>query len=434
MGTDGDGSGGEAGNALKSSTIDLRASLSSRPESGAHVWGATRAEKNKVGAPPSSLMSKKRKSGTAGDGNGGKLSAARQSKDLRASLSSRSKRDSGAVVAGGGENSEVRAGPASLMSKKRKVEHAAAQGSAPVVAAQAVFPAALMSKRRRDHLDSAARERAPACSTVVAAEAVGLAAEKPAGAAVAAALPEPNSPSPALSRAGGGLTRESLARDRARERDLETWTLDTAERDLERERDRRLDTASQDCISRSRDRHNSSHHLPSKGDDREGDVEGARRHCRSRSRDGHTRDNDREGAAIAGSIADSASGLSACTSTVPRDGSHIQRRCHGPDCRSGRGQDRRDHDLNTCDERRNNAGRRRWRCRSRDRERHHHGVARSLRHEPAHAGRGGSRGGGRQGAARDGTELNRQITKSGATGELCSLPSFVPGVFLCASQ
>ena len=136
MGRDGDGSDGEAGNALNSSTIDLRASLSSRPESGAHVRGATRAEKSKVGAPPSPLMSKKRKSGTAGDGNGGKLAAAGESKDLRASLSSRSERDSGAVVAGGGENSEVRAGPAALMSKKRKGEHAAARGSAPVVAAQ----------------------------------------------------------------------------------------------------------------------------------------------------------------------------------------------------------------------------------------------------------------------------------------------------------
>ena len=48
MGRDGDDSGREAGNALNSSTIDLRASLSSRPESGAHVRGATQAEKSKV--------------------------------------------------------------------------------------------------------------------------------------------------------------------------------------------------------------------------------------------------------------------------------------------------------------------------------------------------------------------------------------------------
>ena len=97
------------------------------------------------------------------------------------------------------------------------------------------------------------------------------------------------------------------------------------------------------------------------------------------------------------------------------------RRWHSPDDRSGRGQSRGDHDRNTRDERRHSTSRRRSRSRSWDRERHHHGVASSFRHEPAHAGRGGRRGDGGQGAARNCIELNKQITKSGATRELCTL-------------
>ena len=154
------------------------------------------------------------------------------------------------------------------------------------------------------------------------------------------------------------------------------------------------------------------------------------RNRRSRSRDRHNRDID-----------------SSRSSGLTRGwGSLLSSRLLSPDDRSGRGQsrddhdrhrhthdhrgqDRRDRDSNTRDEHRHSAGRRRSLSRSRDRERHHHGVASSFLHESAHAGRGGSlqsRGFGGQGAARNSSrsynmELNKQIVRSGATRELCTL-------------